>query len=616
MIRLNKLSLVGLLCLLLTYQGWSQGLVLAPLGSEPKPIKPTHQQKSNRDFQDSISLPLVEDFSYTGTWPNQDLWKDFSARINGNLPLRPPTIGVATLDGLDGNGNPYAATAIQGEGDTLTSKPIRLALQPSDSVYLSFFYQPGGRGNFPEFVDSLMLEFYRVSDSTWNWVWGVKGEDYPQLERDFLQVMIPVRDTAYLKNGFQFRFRNYAQLNGSWDHWHIDYVRLDKNRFRNDTLLNDYAFMYPPTSILKTYQSLPLWHFLPQANENMDDFYNLSLTTVNQFPANRFYGYNYYNANMELVDFLSFENQGPIIPREEYILEEPVKYTYDDPGTEWTVYYLQHFLSDNTDNLSRNDTVVYTQVLSNYYALDDGTAENRISINNPGGGYAAQRFESIIGDTLKAVQFYLNRTIPNNISPTFYLIIWSAGANEPGEILHEQEVSYPSNEGMNLFNTIVLNTPIYLPSGTYYIGWAQTSSFEMNVGFDRNFDNSDRIYYNLDGNWYNYEAQSGTMMIRPLFRYPNDIYVGSQSVAARNEANWQLAPNPASKQVQILRNGDESAQWIMLDITGRTLATGNSNDAVCPISLDGLAEGVYLIGFKTVAQQGFTFRKLIISAPR
>jgi hypothetical protein len=428
--------------------------------------------------------------------------------------------------------------------------------------------------------------------------------------------MIPIVDTAYLKNGFQFRFRNFAQQNGSWDHWHIDYLKLETGRFQNDTSYNDFAFMYPATSLLLNYQSLPLWHFLPNANDNMDDFYNLSLTTLNAGPANKFYGYEFYNANQVQVDLLLLSNQGPILPREEYILEEPVKYTYEDPGTESTVYFLNHYLSENQDDLSRNDTIVYEQVLSNYYALDDGTPEARISINNNGGGFAAQRFDSYLSDSLKAVQMFFNRTIGDAGGQSFFLMIWSAGSNAPGTLLYQKAVDYPPNQGLNTFFTIALDSAIYIPSGSYYIGWAQTSNFEINVGFDKNFNNNSRIYYNLDGSWYNYGAQQGTLMIRPLFRYPYDLYVGSESLPQRDIAQWNLYPNPASGSVNIQVSIEGNSQWMLMDLSGRMIKQGQSSNSQIEVSLDQIPTGLYFIGLKSAADSNYQFRKLVISNNR
>ena len=134
-----------------------------------------------------VTLPFFDDFSnYTGT-PKSSLWADRQAFVNNSYPMIPPTIGVVTFDALDENGliYPHAETTPFG-ADTLTSNPIRMdynnvfhrPMQIADSIYFSFYYQPGGAsrsyppveweriGDHPETGDSLVLEFgYPTGDS-------------------------------------------------------------------------------------------------------------------------------------------------------------------------------------------------------------------------------------------------------------------------------------------------------------------------------------------------------------------------------------------------------------------------------------------------------------------
>ncbi|MGV2480783.1 UNVERIFIED_CONTAM: hypothetical protein IGO34_28745, partial [Salmonella enterica subsp. enterica serovar Weltevreden] len=88
--------------------------------------------------------------------------------INHTSPIAPLSIGVATFDGLNKKGYPYNLTAPVSSSalaDKLTSRPINLkskrgvAYQPSDSIYISFYYQAEGRGDSPEPNDSLSLDF-------------------------------------------------------------------------------------------------------------------------------------------------------------------------------------------------------------------------------------------------------------------------------------------------------------------------------------------------------------------------------------------------------------------------------------------------------------------------
>lgn len=129
---------------------------------------------------EAVKLPFFDDFSgYTG-YPNPALWQDDQGFVNGTYPVYPPSLGVVTLDALDQNGKIYAqADRNPFAADTLTSMPIRLdsnftfhrPMSISDSLYFSFYYQPGGAcktqpavgweriGDAPESEDQLVLEF-------------------------------------------------------------------------------------------------------------------------------------------------------------------------------------------------------------------------------------------------------------------------------------------------------------------------------------------------------------------------------------------------------------------------------------------------------------------------
>jgi hypothetical protein len=211
---------------------------------------------------------------------------------------------------------------------------------------------------------------------------------------------------------------------------------------------------------------------------------------------------------------------------------------------------------------------------------------------------------------------FFNRTIGDAGGQSFFLMIWSAGSNAPGTLLYQKAVDYPPNQGLNTFFTIALDSAIYIPSGSYYIGWAQTSNFEINVGFDKNFNNNSRIYYNLDGSWYNYGAQQGTLMIRPLFRYPYDLYVGSESLPQRDIAQWNLYPNPASGSVNIQVSIEGNSQWMLMDLSGRMIKQGQSSNSQIEVSLDQIPTGLYFIGLKSAADSNYQFRKLVISNNR
>ncbi|HOS17078.1 MAG TPA: T9SS type A sorting domain-containing protein [Bacteroidales bacterium] len=135
-------------------------------------------------YYEAINLPFIDDFSNYTVYPDTILWIDKQAFVNYSFAVNPPSVGVATLDAVDKQGEIYAHAQKESfPADSLTSRPIRLdsifypfakALSAADSIYFSFYYQPGGGigkpwaklGDAPESSDSLVLEFgYYTGDT-------------------------------------------------------------------------------------------------------------------------------------------------------------------------------------------------------------------------------------------------------------------------------------------------------------------------------------------------------------------------------------------------------------------------------------------------------------------
>ena len=72
--------------------------VISNLISNPLLFKTEFISASNKS---AVSLPFFDDFSYDAPIVNTDLWNQSSVFVNRNYPINPPTIGVATFDGLD-----------------------------------------------------------------------------------------------------------------------------------------------------------------------------------------------------------------------------------------------------------------------------------------------------------------------------------------------------------------------------------------------------------------------------------------------------------------------------------------------------------------------------------
>ena len=176
----------------------------------------------------SLNIPFIDDFYYapTSPYPDQNKWSDFQVYVNSGFPIAPPSIGVATFDGLNAYGYPYYPTLTNNQvsrsADTLTSRAINLlttaasqTLQIVDSLALSFYYQARGNGDPPEPTDSLVLEFYKPAQDVWDTtVWFATGNINGNInDTVFKRGFVWISDTAFLHDGFQFRFRSLSSGN-------------------------------------------------------------------------------------------------------------------------------------------------------------------------------------------------------------------------------------------------------------------------------------------------------------------------------------------------------------------------------------------------------------------
>ena len=560
-------------------------------------------------LQDSLLIYSAPADTRTYTMPDASivplvLWEDDDVYVNGSYPIEPPTVGVATFDGLARTGYPYNYPVYSSYGiaDHLTSVPINLSdLAPDDSVYLSFFYQPQGLSgdNNVQPQDSLVLEFYAPDELTWYRVWSTP---YLPLQA-FDQVLVPVTLTRYLKPDFQFRFLNYATLSGSFDHWHLDYVRMAEQRTFDDTLLVDVAYMMPQASLLETYTSVPFNKFeqapasymaesvsLPQRNLDVDDaFIRYGFLAKEENDAtlfNRVSGLN-TSGNASSM-FISDHEVNPV--------DSP--FIYDPSLSIDAAFWRVKFWTNATPDINRyNDTTTFIQELSNYYAYDDGSAEMGYGLN-AAGGKLAYRFDMVGGDSLRAVRMYFNPQAnqpPLAQPPTgsFLITVWTSLSPE---VIQHQNFTYSSPtyrlDGIDHFVEFPLDSAIYV-QGTFYVGWTQTNAVNMNLGFDRNRNNQNKIFKNVTGSFSN-TSYEGSLMMRPVFVAAVDPFAGVEENVI--PSGMSIYPNPASDGFMVLlaQVPDNGAVVECLDATGRMIlseryVTGGS------IGTSQLANGVYLV---------------------
>ncbi|MBN2745755.1 MAG: T9SS type A sorting domain-containing protein [Bacteroidales bacterium] len=574
-----------------------------------------------------LSLPFADDFSYNLLYPKKELWSDRYVYVNKSFSINPPTIGVVSFDAVNDTGGVYPTISQYAYfADTLTTNPIRLdsvfgsiplALQPSDSVVLSFWIQPQGLGNAPEEEDSLLLQFFSPSLNLWKNIWAHQGMPLDsfvvEYGVEFLQISIPVVDSIFFHSGFRFRFINKASIpnntipswrSGLYDHWHLDYVYLDRNRSVVNTSVNDIAFTTPIGSLLNSYTSMP-WNQY-KANPTASTNVNASIKFVNLDLGPTVKNLNQYFSIQNLFDkSFTFANPFPAtfnMNPNTTVTYSPNygNYTFQSAASQYADFEVMFRLLSNTpppDLIRTNDTMRFYQRFYNYYSYDDGTPEAGYGLSNNGARLAYQ-FTLNQGDSLQAIQFYFNQTVGNANQQYFYLTIWDDNNGQPNNVIYEQSGVRPQFEDQLFkYYTYELTTPIYL-TGTFYVGWRQTTNDNLNIGFDFNNDRAESIFYNTGGSWVNTNFH-GALMIRPILGNEKEAYLEIKPID--ESVSLKIYPNPVTSgstlfiQLEQIENGLSQAtdyKIILSDISGRVIKTAKLSNS---LEINDLNSGMYIL---------------------
>jgi len=538
---------------------------------------------SVRVRHDTITLPFMDDFSYEGPLTDNRLWLDSDVFVNQTFGDQPPSIGVATFDGVNARGKPYGGDA--GEADRLTSTYINLN-GVAGNVVLTYWLQRRGLGDRPEIQDSLVLEF-RAQNGLWHPISNFPGAPSSQpntAEERFKFYAAPVpADFRY--KAFQFRFKNYADRQGVLDNWNIDYIRLDN--IQTDTFINDVAFTELPEPILSRYTSMPWRHFKDHEAELLSPVievgvYNHANQTLNASPS----GVSLVELNTGIQPFAPvtlFNGLDANIPNGENInrtyslsgdasgfpdilsgyLIGMQNNAFDGP--ERLEFSMEYALSNSSqinqpgfEAIQANDQVERTTVFDEYFAYDDGSAEAGLVASE--GGQIAVHFTANTDDTLRAVRIHFPHTSANTTDQTFRLRVWIGaldGSPEYQALLQPfyADTHYDTLQGFTTYPLKNPNgelAPLYLPAGDFFVGWQQVTPCTFTnciaVGYDKNRPQAKPfISRNSGTGWFELPATTvgGALMIRPVVGDETPGATGSDEIPAQTGISVKVFPNPA-----------------------------------------------------------------------
>lgn len=621
-----------------------------PAANDPQQAHKKKQDATARTKQSPpLVLPFFDDFSKPvddTPYADTTLWESsYTVRVNDGMAIHPPTINVATFDGLDSAGMAYNPNEVllTGYTDQLVSRPIdlsetRLSVAERPGVYLSFFYQWQGNVEGPDQKDFLEVGFKTAEEAGWQTVMTIVPKEEPDATV-FYDTIIQVSGEQFFHHAFQFRIRSFGRLSGPYDAWHVDYVYLNKNRNINDLSFPDRALSTQLGPLFGEYRAIPRDHFF--ANEQMTpptfEIQNMKnveasinfrtegsfhhtdhksgTTTTHQtviskatpinITDNVLFAYEHRAVRMDTLPDINDPLQFPVDPAIDSTLIRLTiaLQTRDNIPFNTTPPVEPDSTGDYTQNyapirFTTNDTLTADYVLADYYAYDDGIAEYAAGLIEAG-NLVAYAFEIDTAYTLKADTligfdvYFPPYAITSNQTVDFF--IYHDDPENPG-FPGEQWLRIPSKsvlrKGLNQFQRIQFLPALLIDEKRFYIGWQEPAAGKVMVGLDMSNDSGDKMFVNTNGTWYQNDEVQGSLMIRPVF----GTGIIDASVGIEEEYHSGLYPNP--NQGIFYLEGDVR-DLAIFSITGeRVPYEASSMHDRTEVRVNVRAPGLYLIRYR------------------
>ncbi|MFT6961342.1 MAG: hypothetical protein ACJAWV_001056 [Flammeovirgaceae bacterium] len=555
-----------------------------------------------------VQLPFFDDFADFQTgFPDTSRWEQSGgAYINNSFGTNLISVGVASFDGQDEFGNPYnlESTGTTGEADRLTSHCFDLSDSSgnviSDSLVLSFYWQAQGLGELPNSGDLLELQFKNASGA-WETQWFSDADSITP----FIQERVVVDEPPFFHGKFQFRFVSIGRLSGAYDTWNLDYVFFDKKDSIGKSITQDFAVSIRPNPIFSDYSAIPLTHFETFPDSLMQDSLQAEARLGNRgvLIARDLFNKILVDGNEVYQDTKAFilsanNRRGFTSPIPKSIVRNEIlnQANSKDSLVVETAIQINKEEFGNKVNTEKNDSTTFRTVLSNYYAYDDGSAELGVGVNKDR-AKIAQQFTNFKADTIRYIDLYLAQ-LGGRSEGSFKLFVWQSIdtlGTSADVVLYESESFLPIaySDSLNRFIRYDLEAFVPLPVGKFYIGIQQIANNSQNlmIGFDKNTNSKDKIFFNLANDWERNTAFEGSLMIRPVFE---GVIITGKATDLETLKSISVFPNPTKTTLQL---SGEANQVILYDLTGRMVYSQMlSNEIQHNLSLpNSLSEGIYIL---------------------
>ncbi len=557
---------------------------------------------------DIISLPFFDDFSDSFDQPDINRWiKKGGTYINNSYAISQPTQNTATFDGLKYNGLAYDSANVnaRGKADNLTSLPIDLSqLTLQDSTFISFFWQPKGIGETPDGQQSDVLTLYfKNSNLEWVRVWEKLGFADTVFYREIIKINSDSTNN-FFHSSFQFKFENTGRLSGTFDIWNLDYIYLNKNRNKNDVYFRDQSFSKQPIVLFpNNYTSLPYTHFNEIKSTLTDSILvGSNYNNLDQRGNNNTFTIDVINdvAHINILTKASQETQGNAA---NVVFENTI------PGSFWasipnqkTEVEYQFSLNGDVNNsdgkqidYTNNNVLKGKTILDNFYAYDDGSAEYGIGLN--------QKFSVLLyrfrnykkPDTLRQIAISLTQLGKVLIQQSFNLVVSTnlptlvelTKSPLPSNVLVNDNFPITYATTVNNWTIYELREPIIINADSFFIGYKQITDDALAIGWDRNNNASDQIFYNINNKWEPYTDSEGSLLMRPVFG--NFNYLLNTKPGINHEAEVTIYPSPTER---YLHSNMPAVKAQLFNIQGVVIKYfTNTNE----FDLGDISSGIYIL---------------------
>jgi hypothetical protein len=179
------------------------------------------------------------------------------------------------------------------------------------------------------------------------------------------------------------------------------------------------------------------------------------------------------------------------------------------------------------------------------------------------------------------------------------MVIYESNDGMPGQLLHLdqtfKEVQYVQ-EGPNIFAYYFLDSAVYV-NDEFFVGVAQTSETSLNIGFDKNIDTHENIFYNIGNNWVQLsDSYLGSLMIHPVFQSANDSII--LGIDEPELITSSVYPNPSNEEFTI---ESDFSDWLELEVIGLDgrIYFRDQFYRVIRVDCKDLSNGMYIIRMRS-----------------